>query len=168
MGKVLSQRINQFILITTLRGMHGHLHLIKFLPCGGDKIDSGCTHCFPKIIWKYVKSLNWVYLIPGSMSFTSSPMFTAVLLGSLYHLSEEVKWPQNMTTVSLLTPICSLLILFIFSFSGTPIFDAEPLCPHLSWDIFEAEHGLSRREQGTHTIKNMLSNIYIAQSYFLY
>lgn len=54
-----------------------------------------------------------VSLIPSPTSFLSVPKSAAVFLGPSYHLSEEIEWLQNMTSASLLTPTCSLLILFI-------------------------------------------------------
>lgn len=95
------------------------------------------------------------------VSFLSFPASAAVFLGSIHHLSEEIKWPHNMTGFSLLTLICFLLISFILSFSGKTVSGAGPLCPHLSWDISEAKHCLFPRDPGTYTVKKMFSNIYI-------
>lgn len=131
-----------------------------FLKWRGDKTDQG-------IIWEHIRNMSGFSPSPSLVSFLSFPASAAVFLGSIHHLSEEIKWPYNVTGFSLLTPICSLLISFILSFTGISTSGARPLCPHLSWDISEAEHCLSPKDPGTYTVKKMFSNINIIQLYFL-
>lgn len=64
--------------------------------------------------------MDQVYLIPSLISFLSFPTSTAVFLGSIYHLSEEIKWPQNVTSFPFSYPSALCWFYSCFYFPANP------------------------------------------------
>ena len=121
----------------------------------------------PGIMWKYVTNMNRS-LIPSPTSFRSFPTSTAGFLGSIYHLSGEIKWLQNVTSFSLLTPICSLLILFTVFFSGKTC-----ICCWASLSAFVLGHSwawtspVSQGARNSHCRKHVVQHLHHVPSFAL-